>query len=132
MAISAMLESREEHQDRERREEATELRDTRGKFETFFNLDPPVKLAPRHDQVSAAKEKDRDYPPVKTTSRSAGEVNGISPTSGPWVQEDRGRAEDLIGAATAISAMLESCSFPSLVKQKSRRRLGQRETRRSD
>ncbi|KAH0877752.1 hypothetical protein HID58_065146 [Brassica napus] len=66
MAISAMLESRsfplvlsqvwssrsrEEHQDRERREEATELRDTRGKLETFFNLDPPVKLAPRHDQT---------------------------------------------------------------------------------
>ncbi|KAF3554129.1 hypothetical protein F2Q69_00016945 [Brassica cretica] len=52
-------------------------------------------------------------PPVKTTSRSAGEVNGISPTSGPWVQEDRGRADDLIGAATAISAMLESRSFPT-------------------
>ncbi|KAL0814063.1 hypothetical protein Bca101_070506 [Brassica carinata] len=69
-------------------------------------IDAPVKL--RLDQPV----KLRLDPPVKTTSRSAGEVNGISPTSGPWVQEDRGRAEDLIGAAMVILAMLESREAP--------------------
>ncbi|KAF3512470.1 hypothetical protein F2Q69_00007369 [Brassica cretica] len=70
-----------------------------------LRLDQPVKL--HLDQPV----KLRLDPLVKTTSRSAGEVNGISPTSGLWVQEDRGRAEDLIGAAMAISAMLESRSL---------------------
>ena len=69
-------------------------------------VDAPVKL--RLDQPV----KLRLDPPVKTTSRSTGEVNGILPTSGPWVQEDRGRAEDLIGAAMVILAMLESREAP--------------------
>uniref|UniRef100_A0A0D3DAS2 Uncharacterized protein n=1 Tax=Brassica oleracea var. oleracea TaxID=109376 RepID=A0A0D3DAS2_BRAOL len=30
---------------------AREIDHKMGKFETFFNLDPPVKLAPRHDQT---------------------------------------------------------------------------------